>query len=92
MLIYIYNGLMLIKFVIPIVFYLIFPNINKEFWEKEVFTFFWQVCPSDLRSRLAMSILLRTLATSFLMGSVKTSSSCIIEYFKRLVSLKLAEK
>ena len=38
-------------------------------------TFFWQVCPRGFNSLFTASILLRTCATSFLIGSASASSS-----------------
>uniref|UniRef100_A0A7C8Z666 Uncharacterized protein n=1 Tax=Opuntia streptacantha TaxID=393608 RepID=A0A7C8Z666_OPUST len=49
------------------------------------FSFFWHVIPRGLSSLFTVSILFRTKATSFLIGSCKASSSSRISA-RRLVS------
>lgn len=52
------------------------PSLTDK--EANRLTFFWMLCPSGFSSLLAISILLRTIATSFLNGSAISSSSWLI--------------
>lgn len=49
--------------------------------ENNVCTFFWQLCPNGFSSRLTVSIFLRRNAMSFLIGSIRASSSCNINLY-----------